>query len=235
MIRRMGFWVLTLFVGCRASVTTEAKMSQELSGQGQSPIANDEPPEKVAERDRPLSQEEAARAQADAQADLAESANFALFGARHDFTVKDASGAVSCQCVSVLLGPPSSGKLEWQGEMPRTKPETQLVVALIPGACPDADKGRAGASYWGYRVQGNDVIVLLEEWKTTRPRTLGAIIPKPAPGGQVYVAPVTTKLPYGKPSVGNGTRCGAGNPGPQRTTPLESSAPSESEAATDQP
>jgi hypothetical protein len=211
---------LGLALGCHASMSADAKMGQELDGQERAaltsdPVAKGETPE----HNRPLSAEEVANAQnalTGAEADP----QFALYGARHDFTVKDASGAVSCQCVSVLLGPPSSGKLEWRGDMPRTKPETQLVVALIPSACSD---GGEGASYWGYRVEGNDVIVMLEAWKPGRPRTLGAIVPRPAAGGQVYVAPVSGKLPYGKPASGGGTRCAAGNPGPQRTTPLDSS------------
>lgn len=201
-------------------MSADAKMNQELNAQESAAFASD-PVEKGETRDsdRPLSPEETARAREGASAD-AQGSEFALFGARHDFTVKDASGAISCQCVSVLLGPPSSGKLEWRGDMPRTKPETQLVIALVPGSCPD---GADGASYWGYRVEGNDVVVLLEAWKPARPRTLGAIIPRPGVGGQVYVAPVSSKLPYGKPMGGGGARCGAGNPGPQRTTPLDSS------------
>jgi hypothetical protein len=106
--------------------------------------------------------------------------------------------------------------------MPKTKPETQLVVALLPaaGECSGAPQGSGGASYWGYRVEGSDVIVLLEDWKTSRPRTLGAIIPRPPVGGQVYLSPVTRKLPYGAPATGPGTRCALGNPGPQRNQPL---------------
>ncbi|HET9931224.1 MAG TPA: hypothetical protein VFQ35_11075 [Polyangiaceae bacterium] len=219
MVLRLCCATLVLSLGCHGSMSAEAKMGQELDRQD--PALQD-PPEKqgLASNSQPLSAEESAR-----QAALAEPAtnpDLALFGARHDFVVKDASGAVGCQCVSVLLGPPSSGKLEWRGEMPRTKPETQLVVALVPGNCPD---GAEGASYWGYRVDGNDVVVLLEGWKPGRPRTLGAIVPRPAVGGQVYVAPVSSKLPYGKALAGGGARCAAGNPGPQRTTPLESSAP----------
>jgi len=204
-------------------MSADAKMNQEPNGQGlvSDPVEKGQTPE----RERPLSAEEAARAAAHAkEAALTESPaaspDFALFGARHDFSVKESSGAVNCQCVSVLLGPPSSGKLEWRGEMPRVKPETQLVVALIPSNCSD---GADGASYWGYRIEGNDVVVLLEAWKPSRPRTLGAIIPKPGVGGQVYVAPVSGALPYGKPPSGGGNRCGAGNPGPQRATPLDSS------------
>ena len=215
MVLRLCCGSLILALGCHGSMSAEAKMGQELDRQD--PAAVDPPQkEEPATSERPLTAEESARQSA--LAEPASNPDLALFGARHDFTVKDASGAVSCQCVSVLVGPPSSGKLEWRGEMPRTKPETQLVVALVPGSCPD---GAEGASYWGYRVEGNDVVVLLEGWKAGRPRTLGAIVPRPPAGGQIFVAPVSNKLPYGKPLAGGGARCAAGNPGPQRTTPLE--------------
>lgn len=212
-------------------MSADAKMDAELSGHGQVE-ADAAAKGEVSERDRPLSDQEAAQARSALAENEPASVELALFGARHDFTIKDASGAVACKCVAALLGPPSSGKLQWQGEMPKTKPETQLVVALAPesGECAGAPKGAGGASYWGYRVEGNDVIVLLEEWKSERPRTLGAIIPKPPAGGQVYLSPVSRKLPYGTPASGPGTRCALGNPGPQRTQPL---SPDESGATSD--
>lgn len=208
-----------LALGCGASMSADARMDAELNGDGRvaaDATANGE----VAERDRPLSQQEQARNAL--VEEPASSVDFALFGARHDFTVKDGSGAIACKCVAALLGPPSSGKLEWRGEMPKTRPETQLMLALVPdsGECAGAPKGAGGASYWGYRVEGNDVIVMLEDWKAARPRTLGAIVPKPPVGGQVYLSPVSRSLPYGTPASGPGSRCALGNPGPQRNQPL---------------
>lgn len=202
-------------------MSADARMDAELSSQ---PLQADASAQgELAERDRPLSKEEEERARAAALVETQANPDFALFGARHDFMVKDASGAIACRCVSALLGPPSSGKLEWQAEMPKTKPETHLVVALVPGTgdCPGAPTGAGGASYWGYRLEGNDVVVLLEDWKPARPRPMGAIIPKPSPEGQVYLAPVSPTLPYGGPANGPGARCALGNPGPKRTEPLE--------------
>jgi hypothetical protein len=211
---------VVLAAGCGASMSSDARMDAELNGQGRAEAdveAEASADGQGAASPRPLSQEEADRAH---QASFAEAAKpeepFALFGARHDLEVTDGSSAVSCACVSALLGPPSSGKLKWQGELPRTKPEAQLVVALVPNESGCAS-GSAGASYWGYRVEGNDVVVLLEEWKAGRPRTLGAIVPKPPASGQVYLAPVAATLPYGKATAGGGARCGLGNPGPART------------------
>ena len=216
-----------LALGCGASMSADARMGAELNGDTKVE-ADATAKGEVADRDRPLSQQEQARSAL--VEEPAPSADFALFGARHDFTVKDGSGATPCKCVAALLRPPSSGKLEWRGEMPKTKPETQLMVALVPdsGDCAGAPKGAGGASYWGYRVEGNDVIVLLEAWKTSRPRTLGAIVPRPPVGGQVYLSPVSRSLPYGTPASGPGGRCALGNPGPQRNQPL---LPNEASAA----
>lgn len=198
-------------------------MDAELNGHGQSLDADPQDGHEAA-----LSPDEAARARA-ASLDSAAPEPLALFGARHDFTVRDSSGAVSCRCVGALLGPPSSGKLNWQGEMPHTKPETQLVIALVPGP---GDCAGSVASYWGYRIEKNDVIVFVENWKEGRPQTLGAIIPKPPADGQIYLAPASANSPFGAPNGGG--RCALGNPGPRRTEPwngvesatsLEESAP----------
>jgi hypothetical protein len=213
---------VTLAAGCGGSMTSDAHMNAELNGQGRSDLeaeGSTEAEGSAAPSTRPLTEEEAERAHKASFAEVAKPEEpFALFGARHDFEVVDASSASSCSCVSALLGPPSSGKLKWQGELPRTKPEAQLVVALVPNDAGCAP-GSGGASYWGYRVEGNDVVVLLEEWKAGRPRTLGAIVPKPPPSGQVYLAPVAANLPYAKAAAGGGARCAVGNPGPKRIDP----------------
>lgn len=207
--------------GCAGSMGADARMTAELDAQEPAGLEKEPPP---AESKQPL-QEQPVTAEETARAQLAASpepqVTFALLGARHDFSVRDASSALHCHCVGALLGPPSSGNLTWQGEMPRTKPEAQLMLALVPDAnCAGASKDSGGASYWGYRIQGNDVVVLLEDWKEGRPRTLGAIIPKPPEGGQVYLAPRGKNVPFGLPMSGAGDRCALGNPGPKRNEPL---------------
>ena len=62
----------------------------------------------------------------------------------------------------------------------------------------------------------NDVIVLVEAARGGRPLTSGAIIPKPVGPGQVFVAPTSKKLPYGRALEGKGL-CKIGNPGQVRT------------------
>lgn len=207
-------------------MSADARMDAELNGRahGLEPDGK----ESEAEHQQALTQADRAKA---ASLDSATPEQFALFGARHDFSVRDSSGAVSCRCVGALLGPPSSGKLAWQGEMPHTKPETQLVIALVPLA---GDCGDNVASYWGYRIENNDVVVFVESWKAGRPQTLGAIIPKPPAGGQVFLASVNAKLPFGAP--GGRGRCPLGNPGPQRTETwngAENASSSEENTGTD--
>jgi hypothetical protein len=197
------------------------------------------------EQDRPLSEEEKARALSmTASGDLAEGP--ALLGARHDVKLTSTAGAVACRCVSALLGPPTMTQVEWQGAPPRTSPETQLFIALAPETdCAGAPAGTQGSSYWGYRLSGNDVVVVLEGWrpeprkpgKPVPPRTIAAIIPKPPSGGQVYVAPLTRALPFGTALNDKSARCALGNPGAQRNTPLSpeeqgAAAPSSDETET---
>jgi hypothetical protein len=102
--------------------------------------------------------------------------------------------------------------------------------------CKGEPKDSLGASYWGYRISGNDVVVLVEAAHGGRPLTSGAVIPKPVGPGQVYVAPASKKLPYGRPLTGGGM-CKIGNPGGSRTAPFsqlelgDTAAPARPDAA----
>lgn len=144
-----------------------------------------------------------------------------LLGARRDLTLKSTADAIACRCVKVVLGPASSPQFAWQEALPPTLPDTQLVLAFEPEEdCSGGPAGSNGASYWGYRIEGDDVIVLLEPLVKGPPRTVGAVLPRPPNDGQVYVAPVKAGLPYGLPLSGDGARCALGNPGPKRTMPF---------------
>jgi hypothetical protein len=121
--------------------------------------------------------------------------------------------------------------MAWSASPPRIDETTQLTIALSSEgqACQGEPKQSLGASYWGYRISGDNVIVLVEAARDGRPLTSGAIIPKPVGQGQVFVAPATKRLPYGRPLEGGG-QCKVGNPGQPRTTPF-----SELEVGTDAP
>jgi hypothetical protein len=144
----------------------------------------------------------------------------ALLGARTDLSLEPANVPGQCSCVRVALGPADLGAFKWNGRRPTLDAQTQLVVALTSaGSGCENPKGTLGASYWGYRRVGNDVVVYVENGVSGRPVAQGAIIPKPFGQGQVYLAPTTKKVPFGKSLNGKGN-CKLGNPGVARTVPV---------------
>ena len=144
-----------------------------------------------------------------------------LLGARHDLKLQPGKGTASCQCLSVALGAARSGAMQWSTSPPNIDESTQLTIALTSEGveCKGEPKGSLGASYWGYRISGNDVVVLVESATGGHPLTSGAVIPRPVGNGQVYVKPAKKKLPYGRPLDGKGL-CKIGNPGQARSTPF---------------
>jgi hypothetical protein len=135
----------------------------------------------------------------------------ALLGARQDLSYKGAS-APTCKCLAVRVGDPSDHAFQWAGQRPATNHDSQLVVAMSSAGieCPEAGESAMGASYWGYEVSGNDVVVVVERAAAGRPVASGAIIPRPV-GGQVYVRAADKTVPYGRPITGAGERCQVGN------------------------
>ncbi len=142
-----------------------------------------------------------------------------LLGARRDLTLTPGEGATPCTCVKVALGAPSSSAFKWKAAAPGIDPERQLVIALSSegAGCPDP-KGGKGASYWGYKRSGDNIIVYVETAIKDRPVASGAVIPKPFGSGEVFLSP-KDGAPYGKPAGGKGT-CKVGNPGKARTAPV---------------
>ena len=124
-----------------------------------------------------------------------------LLGARHDVKLASTQGAAQCKCISVVVGGADAAGLTWQGPPPKINPATQLVLGLTSegAACEGAPEGSLGASYWGYRISGEDVIVIIESARFGKPITQGAIIPKPLGGGQIFVKPASKNLVYGRP------------------------------------
>ncbi len=146
----------------------------------------------------------------------------ALLGARHDLRLSVERATSQCQCLSVALGEANLPAFRWKAGAPSLDPESQLVIALSSEGqtCEGEPKDSLGASYWGYRMSGNDVVVLVESSGRGRPLTAGGIIPKPFGDGQVFIAPAGKKTPYGRAKDG-GARCKLGNPGAPRTRPLD--------------
>jgi hypothetical protein len=178
--------------GCKASV--EANVNT--GGKGD-----------VADFDKPLNQSMSAN-RASSEEAMKDSA---LLGERQDLSYRGPSTS-SCKCMEVALGQPGDRAFAWAGERPKTMRESQLVFAMSSAgiACPGAGDKATGASYWGYEVLGNDVVVVVERAYAGRPVASGAIIPRPTGNGQVYVRPIDKKLPYGGPLSGPGDRCQVG-------------------------
>ena len=142
-----------------------------------------------------------------------------LLGARRDLSVAGDRAALTCSCLKLGLGQPSDAAFRWKGTPPTIDSATQLVVGLTSeGMTCKQPKGSQGASYWGYRQSGNDVVVFVESAVKGRPVTAGAIIPKPFGDGQVFAAPAFRREPYGRGPKGE-PRCKLGNPGPPRSAP----------------
>ena len=95
----------------------------------------------------------------------------------------------------------------WTGRRPTTNAQSQLVIALGSDGIP-CSEATSGASYMGYEMKDGNVIVNVEAVVEGRPVTHGAIIPRPAAGGQVYVQP-SGKIPYGRGMSGE-ARCAVG-------------------------
>ena len=146
----------------------------------------------------------------------------ALLGARTDLSLVSEHANAACGCVKVAIGTASSAAFRWQNGAPHLNDDSELAFAMTGEsmACSGEPKGASGASYWGYRISGNDVIVFLEGAREGVPRASAAIIPKPVGDGQVYVAPAKPKFPYGRSLDGKNTRCKVGNAATKRVTPF---------------
>lgn len=209
--RGIGALVIALStLGCQASVSGDVKTRVRHDAE--------DGPGDVADFNKPIDTR-ALAARASTDTTLPE---VTLLGARQDMTLIAEHANVACACLKAAIGSAPSAAFKWQGSVPQLNDDTQLALALTSESvpCKDEPKGSSGASYWGYKISGNDVIVFVEGAGPTHPRAGAAIIPKPVADGQVYIAPAKNKLPYGRPLDGKGARCQVGNVPLKRTTPF---------------
>lgn len=175
-------------IACRASVSAKASAGTK----------NDKD---IADYDRPLS----AKQLNEQQTDLPK---YALLGARHDLNYAG-QPKEDCRCLAVAAGQPSDARFSWEAAAPTIEQTSQLVVALTSQSisCTKAKKDSLGASYQGYELEGDNVIVIVEEAKSGRPLTAGGIVPRPTGQGGLFVRPTSNDLPYGKSLNAGETRC----------------------------
>ena len=211
-----GALAFGLIFGCQASLNADANVSGEgAKGKAQANL------EGSAEGTGEMTRSSAAGPSDNALAATSTTSSRVLLGARHDLRLQPGKATANCECLSVALGGARSSGMVWGAVPPELDEGTQLTIALSSDGqgCKGEPKKSLGASYWGYRLKGNDVVVLVEAARGGRPLTTGAVIPKPVGPGQVYVAPAARKLPYGRALDGKGL-CKIGNPGPMRTSPF---------------
>jgi hypothetical protein len=134
------------------------------------------------------------------------------FGVRHDLALASSPSSPSskerCSCLAVEVGKAEDPKFQWAAGAPEVGADA-LVLAFsargveCPGGSPDEKNRRPSIS--AVDQEGNDVIVEIEELASGRPLASGAILPKPASGGAVYVKARSSKLPYARAQGGG--RC----------------------------
>lgn len=204
-----------LFIGSGCHASVQAHAGADTTGQSDAEL------DAEVQKERALAAPSAA-ASGTGPAGAAAPGDHALLGARTDLSLEPAQVPGQCSCVRVALGPASLGAFKWKSTPPSIDEQTQLVLALTSdGSGCENPKGTLGASYWGYRRIGDDIVVYVENGVSGRPVAQGAIIPKPFGQGQVYLAPTTKQVPFGKPLNGKGN-CKLGNPGLARTVPVGS-------------
>jgi hypothetical protein len=216
-----GALAFGLIIGCQASLNADANVSGE-GAQGKAEADLEGSAEGTGEMAHAPSTASPGNALAGTSTtSVSSGSSRVLLGARHDLKLLPGKATANCECLSVALGGARSSGMAWGAVPPELDDRTQLSIALSSEGqiCKGEPQKSLGASYWGYRLQGNDVVVLVEAALSGRPLTAGAVIPKPVGAGQVYVAPASRKLPYGRALEGKGM-CKIGNPGQLRTSPF---------------
>ncbi|WP_437722851.1 hypothetical protein [Sorangium sp. So ce861] len=130
-------------------------------------------------------------------------------GVRHDLALARAASRVErCSCLAVEVGAARDPKFQWAAGAPETGADTLAVALSARGVpCPGgpADEELRRPSISAVDQEGNDVIIEVEELPPGRPLATGAVIPRPASGGAIYVKGRSAKVPYAR--AAGGARC----------------------------
>lgn len=123
----------------------------------------------------------------------------AYFGVARSLTLKPSDRQPPCKCVVAAVGASNDPSFDWHGPAPSVGSDALVVAVSADGVTCDT-QGR-GPSIAAIDRVGQDVVVVLEEFKETRPLALGAIIPNPGAGGRIFLR-ARGKTPYGRPLAG---------------------------------
>jgi hypothetical protein len=201
--------------GCKESVSVEAKVGANApepsaAAASPAPVVTDSVAEPVIQTD--------------------------YFGVARGLSLSAGKRDPICSCVAAAVGPPTDPSFHWPATAPKVGADA-LVVAIGSDDVPCETQGN-GPSIRAVDRVGNDVVVVLEEHHSMRPKALGAIIPNPGANGAIYLRG-EGRGAYGRPLgagagpqgrwclVGKGTGASANPPG---THPQAPPAQSESKA-----
>lgn len=133
---------------------------------------------------------------------------------RHDLMMaKDAPHAANCSCLSILVADaPTDSRLMWVDAPPKLESDVAVVAMSDKGiSCPGLPADATDRpSISGVEKDGPNVVIVVENLPAGRPVASGAVIPKPGPGGSVFVKAKGPKVLYGRPlpgAVANAGRC----------------------------
>jgi len=170
-----------LLLACKASVNVNAKAT------------TDEPKEEELSS-APSGPQEQTSAEAPIQTDY--------FGIARGLTLAPGRPA-ACSCIAAAVGMPGDPAFRWRGQPPKVASDGMVIAISTEGiAC---DKQGPGPSIRGVDRSGEDVVVVIEDFRDGRPQALGAIIPNPGANGAVYVRAGKDSA-YGRPIGAAGGR-----------------------------
>jgi hypothetical protein len=132
----------------------------------------------------------------------------AQLGVRHDLMLSPTPHEAVCNCLAVEVGSGKESKFFWLGSPADTGADSLAVAIGTRGvSCQGgpADDRQRRPSISAVDMDGDDVIIEVEDLREGPPLASGVIIPKPGPKGGIYIRPHKNNRVYGR-GVGN-ARC----------------------------